>query len=306
MVIENKKQWIASSLFFLSIVAISTSAIFAKFTIASPTVLSMYRLLFACMLLSPMVVNKRKEISKIEKKEWISFAGAGFFLAMHFSLWYGSLVYTSIASSTIILALQPIIALIGGYLLFREKVSSMTMLCMFIAIIGAIMIGWGDLGLSKQAIFGDFLSFISVIMVVCYLLIGQKMVKNISHWIYTFFVFGFATITLMVINVISRQSFFHYTLQDWIIFVCLAVIPSCAMVIHNWLMKEMTATTISMGILGEPVGASALAFLILGELLAVSQWMGGILVIIGVFLFLMNQTKGNKGIIDISKAIGEQ
>ena len=45
---------------------------------------------------------------------------------------------------------------------------------MGIAIIGAMMIGWGDFGLSKDAIMGDFLSFFSVISVVGYLLIGQS------------------------------------------------------------------------------------------------------------------------------------
>ncbi|MGM9987276.1 MAG: DMT family transporter [Bacillaceae bacterium] len=288
---KQQNQWLASSLFFFSIVAISTSAIFAKFTTASPSILSMYRLWFACLLLLPMAWKKREQMVTIGRKGWLSLAGAGFFLAMHFFLWYSSLLYTSIASSTIILALQPVISLVGGFFFFRDKVNRLTIGSMCIAIIGAMMIGWGDLGLSKKAIIGDFLSFVSVIMVVFYLLIGQNMVKKVSHWIYTFFVFAFAAITLTIINIGTQQPFFDYRIQDWIIFFCLALIPSCAMVIHNWLMNYVTATTISMGILGEPLGASALAYVILGEQLSVFQWGGGILVIIGVFFFLMIQNR---------------
>ena len=63
---------------------------------------------------------------------------------------------------------------------------------MGIAILGVMCIGWGDLGLSKQAIYGDILSFLSVIAVVGYLFIGQTTVKKVSHWIYSFTVFAFA------------------------------------------------------------------------------------------------------------------
>ncbi len=65
---------------------------------------------------------------------------------------------------------------------------------MGIAILGVVCIGWGDLGLSEQAIYGDILSFLSVIAVVGYLFIGQTTVKKVSHWIYSFTVFAFAGI----------------------------------------------------------------------------------------------------------------
>ena len=51
---------------------------------------------------------------------------------------------------------------------------------MGIAILGVMCIGWGDLGLSEQAIYGDILSFLSVIAVVGYLFIGQTTVKSIT------------------------------------------------------------------------------------------------------------------------------
>lgn len=99
-------------------------------------------------------------------------------LALHFLLWFASLKFTTVASSTIILALQPIVSLVGGFFLFKERTTSSAIATMGIAILGVMCIGWGDLGLSEQAVIGDILSFLSVIAVVGYLFIGQTTVKK--------------------------------------------------------------------------------------------------------------------------------
>ncbi|AXI10743.1 EamA family transporter [Oceanobacillus zhaokaii] len=275
----------------ISIIAISFSAIFVKWSDAPPTISSMYRMWFASLFLLPMVWSNRSEFRKITKKGWYLLFFSGLFLALHFALWFGSLQLTTVASSTIILALQPIISLIGGFFLYKERATGAAMLTMGIAVIGAVMVGWGDFGLSRQAIIGDILSFLCVIAVVCYLLIGQNAVKKVSHWIYSFCVFLFAAIVLTLFNLIANVPLFHYETKEWGIFLLLAIVPTISHVINNWLLNYVNATFISMSILGEPVGATTLAVIILGERLSILQIIGGVIVLVGVFLFLMQQKK---------------
>ncbi|GHH97752.1 multidrug transporter [Neobacillus kokaensis] len=248
-------------------------------------------MVFASLLLTPMVWIHRQELRKINKKTALFLFFSGVFLALHFVLWFGSLKFTTVASSTIILALQPIISLIGGFFLFKERTTSSALMTMGIAIIGAMMIGWGDFGLSQEAMFGDLLSFFSVIAVVGYLLIGQTIVKQLSHWIYSFCVFSFASIVLIIFNFATNVTFTGYPAKDWGIFVLLAIVPTVSHVINNWLMNYVNATTISMSILGEPVGSTILAYFILGERLTTWQMAGGVIVLIGVFLFLTQKQK---------------
>ncbi|MFJ8063581.1 DMT family transporter [Psychrobacillus sp. NPDC096426] len=273
----------------ISIVAISFAAIFVKWSTAPATILSMYRMILASLLLVPVVWFKREEFQKIAKKEWFLLFFAGLFLALHFALWFGSLKLTTVASSTIILALQPIVALIGGVFLYKERTTTAALTTMGIAVIGAVMVGWGDFGLSRNAIIGDILSFLSVIAVVGYLLIGQNAVKKVSHWIYSFCVFGFAAIALIVYNFITNVEMGGYDAKEWGIFVLLAIVPTISHVINNWLLNYVNATTISMSILGEPVGATILAAIFLGERLVGWQIVGGLLVLLGVFMFLTQQ-----------------
>lgn len=276
----------------ISIIAISFAAIFVKWSEAPATVISMYRMFMACILLSPIIIMKRREFLKLTKKEWLFLFVSGVFLALHFALWFESLNLTTVASSTIILTLQPIIALIGGFLLYKERTNVLALVTIGISMIGVVMVGWGDFGLnSKSVIIGDLLSFLSVLAVVGYLLIGQNNVKKISHWIYSFCVFFFAAITLAVYNIFMGIPIVGYEAKEWGIFLLLAIFPTIAHVIYNYLLNYVNTTTVSMSILGEPIGATILAIILLGEHVIVLQIVGGLIVLLGVFLFLMQQKK---------------
>ncbi|MEI2356926.1 DMT family transporter [Mesobacillus zeae] len=276
----------------ISIIAVSFAAIFVKWSDAPATILSMYRMWLASLFLLPIMWKKRTEFSKIKKRDWAFLLLSGLFLALHFALWFGSLKLTTVASSTIILALQPIISLVGGFFLFKERTTAAALLSMGIAVIGAIMVGWGDFALSEMAILGDILSFLSVIAVVGYLLIGQSVVKKVSHWIYSFTVFFFAAIALTVYNLAAGVHILGYSQHEWGIFLLLAIVPTITHLINNWLLNYINATAISMSILGEPVGATALAILLLDEKVSLVQAAGGVLVLCGVFVFLARQQRG--------------
>lgn len=286
--IEQKKKPIALPI-IIAIICISFSAIFVKWSHAPATIISMYRMVFASILILPFVWIYRKEFKKLLMKDWLFLCFSGLFLALHFGLWFGSLKLTTVASSTIILTLQPVVALIGGFILYKERTSKASLMFIGIAIIGAVMIGWGDLAISKQAIIGDVLSFLSVVAVVGYLLIGQRIVRNVSHWIYSFSVFSFAALFLIIYNVLTSVQLFHYDTREWGIFLLLAIFPTVAHVIFNWLLNYINTTTVSMSVLGEPVGASILAVILLGEKLTAWQLIGGVFVIISVFLYLLRQ-----------------
>jgi len=276
----------------ISIIAISFAAIFVKWSEAPSSILSMYRMYLACLLLMPIVYIKRKEFMKLSKREWLFLFIAGVFLALHFALWFESLKLTTVASSTIILSLQPIIALLGGFFVYKERTSLSTILAIGISIIGILMVGWGDVSLSsKSVLIGDFLSFLSVVALVCYLLIGQNKVKQTSHWIYSFCVFFFAALILHLYNLFAGIPAGGYEAREWGIFILLAIFPTIAHVIFNFLLNYVNTTTVSMAMLGEPVGATILAVVLLGEPVISLQIAGGFFVLLGVSLFLMQQGK---------------
>lgn len=283
------KQRTINILLVITIICISLSAILVKLSDAPSTVMVMYRMFLACLFIFPMVYKHRKTFIKIKGKEWRAIIFAGVFLACHFGLWFESLNHTTVASSTLILALQPAIALVGGMLFFKEKVDIRTVIAMGIAFIGVAIVGGGNLGGGSSALLGNILSFLAVVSVVIYLLIGQRNVKSINHWVYSFLVFFIAGLTVAIFNLIGGIAFIGYSTNDWLVFLMLAIFPTGAHIIFNLLLNYVNTTTVSMSTLGEPIGASILAIIFLNEMLTAIEMIGGILIIIGIFYFLRLQ-----------------
>ena len=188
-------------------VAVSTSAIFVKLSSAPAAIIATYRLLFTVLLMVPFFTPKYwKEIRLIEKKDWIYSIVAGVFLALHFIFWFESLNYTSVASSVVLVTLQPIFAFIGTYFFYKEKISLGAFVSGILAIIGSFIISWGDFKVSGMALWGDFLAIIAAVMVTAYFLFGQTVRKRLSLFTYTFVVYLFSSITLIIYDLILGYS----------------------------------------------------------------------------------------------------
>src|SRR5699024_5185707 len=217
---------------------------------------------------------------------------SGIFLAFHFILWFESLNYTSVASSVVLVTLQPIFAFIGTYLFFGERFSLGAIISVVITLFGSSIIGWGDFQLSGIAFTVDILALCGAIAITVYFLFGQQLRRTLSLLTYTFIVYDISTLTLIIYNLILGHSFVGYSSDKWLIFLALAIFPTFfGHTLFNWALKWLSTSTISMAIIFEPIGATVLAYLILDEAVTSSQWLGGTVVIFGLFLFVMSTSR---------------
>lgn len=280
----------------IGVISVSTSAIFVRLADAPSSMIANYRLLLAVIIMLPLVLLKyRDEFKRIEKQDWMASIAAGVFLALHFILWFESLNLTSVASSTVLVTTQPIFAFLGGYLFFKEKFTSGAVISLIIAFTGSVIISWGDFQISGMALFGNFLALLGAIAITGYFLFGQNVRKRLSLITYSFLVYAISAVTLIVYNVVLDVPFTGYSQSTWIYFLALAIIPTFfGHTLFNWALKWLNASTITMGILFEPVGASVLAYFVLGEMITWSQFLGGTIVIFGLMLFIFSTTKKNR------------
>ncbi|WP_186576314.1 DMT family transporter [Aquibacillus kalidii] len=281
----------------IGVISVSTAAVLVKLAdSASASIIANYRLLIAVVLMTPYVLLKnRDEFKHINRNDWGLSILSGVFLAFHFIFWFESLNYTSVASSVVLVTLQPIFAFLGTFLLFKERASSAAIISMIIALSGSFVISWGDFRLDGMALFGDLLALIGAIMITIYFLVGQHVRKRLSLMTYTFIVYGASSITLIIYNLILNHPFTGYPLNDWLIFLALAIIPTfLGHTLFNWAIKWLSTSVISMSILFEPVGASILAYFILGEQITPTQWLGGTIVLMGLCLFIISTSRKRK------------
>jgi drug/metabolite transporter (DMT)-like permease len=280
----------------IGVIAVSMSAIFVKLANADAGVIAFYRMLFSVLIMAPIFFWKyTAELKILTKRDWTFSFIAGIFLAFHFILWFESLNYTSVASSTVLVTLQPLFAFAGTYFFFKERLSVKTILSGLIAIGGCILISWGDFRISGSALYGDMLALSACGLVTAYLLFGQDVRKRLSLVTYTFVVYGVSTITLFFYIVVKGESFGPYPANDWLWFLLLAIVPNLlGHTLFNWSLKYVSTNIISIAILFEPIGAAILAFYVFNEYLSATQILGGFIVIAGITLFVMDFKRFNK------------
>ncbi len=91
---------------------------------------------------------------------------------------------------------------------------------------------------------------------------------------------------MLIYNLLNNYSLIEYDSSDWMYFFLLAVIPTIfGQYIFNLLLKSMGANTVSVGIIGEPVLAIILAYLFLGEIISVFQFIGGMITLFGMGMY---------------------
>lgn len=278
---------------FIGVISVSLSAIFVKLANAEAGVIAFYRMFFSVLIMAPLFFWKySNEIKELRIRDWLFSSIAGIFLAFHFILWFESLNYTSVASSTVLVTLQPLFAFIGTYFFFKENITLKTIFAGVIAIAGSILISWGDFKLSGTAFYGDMLALIACALVTAYFLFGQDVRKRLSLVTYTMLVYAVSTITLLIYVLIKGESFGPYSTMDWIWFILLAIVPNLfGHTLFNWSIKYVSTNVVSIAILFEPIGAAILALLIFKEYLIATQIIGGFIVIVGILLFVVDEKK---------------
>ena len=286
----------------IAILAVSTASIFIRFaqTGAPSLVIAALRLTFATLLIAPIALTRhREELKNLTRREIGLGIASGVFLALHFATWISSLEYTSVASSVVFVATGPLWVALLSPMLLNEKLTRAAIVGLMLALLGGTVIGLSDACVIQngiqcpqlsdvfqgRAMWGNFLALLGAWAITGYLIIGRKLRANISLIPYIFLVYGIGAVVLIGTMLVAGQSPMGYspTTYGWIFL--LAAIPQ--LIGHstfNWLLRFLPAAFVAVTTLGEPIGSAILAYFILKETPEIAVVVGGILILIGIYL----------------------
>jgi len=217
------------------------------------------------------------------------------FVALHFALWITSLSYTSIASAVILVTAHPVFVAIISYFIWGERLTKLMVLGIGAALVGALFINLGSFALSPGALLGDVLALLAAFAMGAYLLIGRQLRERINILNYLALIYTCAAVSLLMATVVTGCSLSGYSSTTYTMIVLLALVPQ--LIGHsslNLALRFMPATFVSVAILGEPVGATALGYFILGEAPTAVEILGGLLILGGIFMVLRQKPEGIK------------
>ncbi len=291
---KNKSYFIL----FIGVLSVSTGAIWIRLAMdeAKPLIIALYRLAFSALLsiFMAMVVGK-KQTKPFGAKSIALIVLSGFFLAMHFASWISSLELTSVSSSVVLVSTTPLWVAILSPVLLKEPVNRRFYTGMILAMLGGVIIAMNEncvldrTGLAcavvekKASLTGLALALTGAWMGAGYMLIGRKLSAQIDTARYTASVYTIAAIILFLVVFFNGDSLTGYSSRTWLLFFAMATIPQIlGHTVLNYSLQSLPATTVSLALLGEPVGSTVLAMVFLKEFPTMLQVVGGILILVGI------------------------
>jgi drug/metabolite transporter (DMT)-like permease len=242
----------------------------------------------------------RQDLRRIPRGDLGLVALSGVCLAIHFATWISSLAYTSVASSVVLVSIAPLFVALLSPLLLHERVTLPVAIGIGLAFSGTLVIAFQDACaapggglacpplqalLSGRAIRGDLLALAGAATIAGYMMIGRRLRARIALVPYITLSYGCAAVALVLLALLARQPLTGFAAPAYGWFALLALVPQLiAHSTYNWALKWLPAAFVSISLLGEPVGSTALALIFLGETPSALKLAGAAFILSGLIL----------------------
>ena len=270
-----------------------------------------WRLFPAFLILTPFVIRRyRGQLANIRGRDLIYITLAGILLGVHFNFLAASLIYTSILVSQVITNTGPIWVAILEITVLKEKLGRAVIMGIFIAFAGGILIALAPSLETSQVtevttrpdtlpepnpLLGGVLGLGAAIGGAIYLLIGRKVRSRVSLLPYIWMVYGIASVSAVIVSVISQKAVIGYSLEAWLW--CLAVAIFVTLLGHgsfNYALGYLPATIVSISSQIISILAAIIAFVFFSETPLILEIVGSGIIMSGVMLSIIGQRKPNE------------
>jgi drug/metabolite transporter (DMT)-like permease len=311
----SSKPASAYLILLLGVFAVSTASIFIRFAQKEvpSLIIATYRMALAGLLLAPGALwRERTGFIKLTGATLKDILIAGFFLALHFASWIGSLEYTSVVNSVVLVTTTPLWVALASPLILKEPVSSNTFWGLGLALIGGVVVGlsstcsislegitcaFGGAFFEGKAALGNFMALSGAWFAAGYLIAGRRARRELHLLAYTFRVYSIAGIILIILTLVFAftgmqnnglrliELFADYPSNSFLWLVLLAIVPQIiGHTAFNWSLAYLPATFVSVALLGEPIGSTLLAMVFLSEAPTALQLFGAVLILSGIVI----------------------
>jgi drug/metabolite transporter (DMT)-like permease len=281
------------ALFLLAIgvLSVGAAAILVRLANVHPLTASWVRLSVGGAVLLAITLGQRRPLP--HGPDLRRAVVAGVLLAAHFGLWIGSLSFTTVTASVVLVCLQPVFVVVGGALLLRESLRAHTVLGIAVAMAGALLIATdidsaAVVAVGSDPVLGNSMALAGAVAIAAYVLALRGQTGDVLATSAVITCTAALTVLPVAIAVGAPLWPADATSAWWLLALALGpqVIGHTAL---NAALRRLPAAVVSGSILGEPVIASALAFMVLGEHAGWPTIAGSVVTLVGVLILNSRQ-----------------
>jgi drug/metabolite transporter, DME family len=272
--------WIITAAVLWGTAGVTTEALY-RLTDTTPFSVSAIRLLIAApLLLAGCWRLLGRQMFVIGRRDLGLIALIGALMAVDQLLYFLAIRYAGVSVATlVVICTAPVFVTLISILFLKQRLTRMVAAVIGAAVLGtALLIGLNST-LPQSALLGAGLGLIGALVYACILLCGRFLAGTYHPLQITSI--GFTVGALLLTVIASADGFvMTYSAPGWLLLGYLAVIPT-ALGYGLFLvgMRSTQATAASIFVLGEPLTAALLAWLLFGEQLGQLGLIGAILLV---------------------------
>ena len=267
----------------LANVALAFGPLFVRMADTGPVSAGFWRLTLALPVLVIIALQRREPLTGFRSGIWWILALSGVAFALDLASWNFGIERTKLANSTLFGNMGSIIMVLYGFIISRALPHRMEVAAVVLAIAGAALLMGSSYELDVRNLVGDLFCLAAGILYVVYLLSIRRARNDLGSWSVLVWSTVFGIGPMLAIALLLGEPVWP---TDWTPVLLLAIV--CQLVgqgLMVYAVSHFSPVVLGIALLGQPVIAAILGWLVFAEALSVQDWIG--MIAIGIALVLV-------------------
>jgi len=233
-----------------------------------------------------LYIAKPKASARRYSGKWPLLLAAGFAFAGELAFWHSSISLTSVANSALLANLALIFVTLAAWIFLRQRPGGVFLAGLAAALVGVALLVHTSLEFSASGVVGDALGVVTAMFCAGYILAVKALRDRGEATLYLMAVTSTITaIFLFPAALASGEDMLPQSAFGWWMLIGIAVISHAAgQGLIAYALASLPAAFSSVSLLSQPVMAALFAWLLLSESLVPLQVLGGLVVLVGIYL----------------------
>jgi len=280
---ERHREGIALGALVLGAVAMGASPLFVRMADVGPFASAFWRTALALPFLALWALAERgasRRGALRSRSVWLSgllFAGDLFF-------WHLAILATTVANATFLATTAPLFVVAGAWFLLGERIQERGIAGLALCLLGGAALVGHSYGFAPDRLTGDLYGIVTALFFAGYMLALRAARRDVPAGTLAFISAAITTVILFTVAFALEPRLLPYSAQGWTILVALALISQVAgQGLLTIALGTLPAPFSSLVIFLEAVAAALLAWVVLHEALEPMQWLGGVMILAGIW-----------------------
>lgn len=299
----QKQRLVGIVLAFIGSILYSTKAVFVKLAYqydVDAVSLLLMRMMFSLPFYLGIAIyisrqSSNYRLTRQDYQQLFILGIIGYYLSSYLD--FKGLEYITASLERLILFIYPTIVVLIGYFFYKEKISRSQIIALILTYIGiaVVFIGNVEIGSQEDLVIGSVLIVLCSIFFAVYMVGSGQILPRVGTWRFTSYALTISSVAVIIHYFIENRGVgnFNYPLPvfgyGFLMATISTVIPT---LLISEAIRRVGASNVAIIASVGPISTITLAWVFLDERLAVTQILGGVLVLAGVVFISVSRKKG--------------